>query len=166
VASGKNELDEALDRHRDCDLILIDTAGRSPHSREAVNELSIFFNGRNDIHPFLVLSAATNYSSLLSTAEQFGRLSYQSFIFTKLDEVREASSMVNFLVAMDTPVSFFTTGQQVPEDIEPATKKRIARLILGALKNQSVTYRNGNEEVEYGSGNRPQILDRGSYGRG
>lgn len=166
VASGRHELNDALERHRDCELVLIDTAGRSPNCEEAINELSIFFKGRDDIHPFLVLSAATDYSSLLRAAEQFIRLSYKSFIFTKLDEVREISTMVNFLVAQNTPVSFFTTGQQVPEDIEPATKKRIAKLILGALKNQTGFNRNGDEVVENGSGNGPQILGRGSYGRG
>jgi len=31
----------------------------------------------------------------------------------------------------DRPVSYLTTGQAVPDDIEPADRRRLARLILG-----------------------------------
>jgi len=166
VASGRHEMDEAIRRHRDCELILIDTAGKSPNAEEAIGELARFFRDREEVHPFLVLSATTDFSSLLRAAQQFRGLSYESVIFTKLDEVLDASSMLNFLLSMDVPAAYFTTGQQVPEDIEPATRKRIAQLILSGLKNQIGISCNSDEVAEYGSGNRPQVLGRGLYGRG
>ena len=165
VASGKHELDQALLRHRNADLILIDTAGRSPNQAQEIRELSHVFEGRDDIHPFLVLSATTDYGNLVSAARQFGRLPYKSAIFTKLDEIQDPSAMVNFLVSEPRPVSFFTTGQRVPEDIERASRKRLARLMLDAVKDKTGTLKDTDEVAAYGSGNRPQVLGRGSHGR-
>ena len=68
---------------------------------------------------------------MLSAEKRFGVLPFKSYIFTKLDEVDDASPMVNFLISRSKPVSYFTTGQQVPEDIEPASKKRLAAMMLG-----------------------------------
>lgn len=165
VASGKHELDQALWRHRDADLVLIDTAGRSPYQAQEIQALAHILEGRDDIHPFLVLSATTDYGNLMSTARKFERLSYKSTIFTKLDEVQDISAMVNFLVSEPGPVSFFTTGQRVPEDIEKASRKRLARLMLDAVKDKAGTLKNTDEVAAYGSGNRPQVLGRGSHGR-
>lgn len=165
VASGKHELEQALLRNRETDLVLIDTAGRSPNHEQEIQELARVFEGKDDIHPFLVLSATTDYSNLVSAARQFERLSYKSTIFTKLDEVRDVSAMVNFLVSETRPVSFFTTGQRVPEDMERASRKRLARLMLDAVKDKAGTLKDGDEVAVYGSGNRPQVLGRGSHGR-
>ena len=166
VASGKIELDEALRRNRDADLILIDTAGRSPNSKEDIIELSQMFRGREDIHHFLVLSAATDYTNLLRAADRFGRIPYRSIIFTKLDEIRDGSAMMNFLISKQKPVSYFTTGQQVPEDIEKASRKRLAKLMLGMPKNGAYVSEDAKEDIEHGSGNRTQVLGRGSHGKG
>ena len=167
VASGRTELDEAIRRNRDADLILIDTAGRSPNQEKDIEELVRLFGHREDVHHFLVLSATTDYGNLLRAREQFGRIPFKSYIFTKLDEVVEASAMLNFLAAGRKPVSYFTTGQQVPEDIEVATRKRLARLMLGGSKTavQSPTG-DANEETEHGSSNRAQVPGRGSNGTG
>jgi len=165
VASGKHELGQALLRHRDADLILIDTAGRSPNHAREIRELGHVLESRDDVHPFLVLSATTEYGNLVSAARQFGKLSYKSTIFTKLDEVQDLSAMVNFLVSDPRPVSFFTTGQRVPEDMERASRKRLARLMLDTVKDKAGTLNDSNEVEAYGSGIRPQVLGRGSHGR-
>ncbi len=167
VASGRTELDDAIRRNRDAGLILIDTAGRSPNQEEDIEELVRLFGHREDVHHFLVLSATTDYGNLLRAREQFGRIPFKSYIFTKLDEVVEASAMLNFLAAGRKPVSYFTTGQQVPEDIEVATRKRLAKLMLGASKI-AVRSPSGDadEETEHGSSNRAQVLGRGSNGTG
>ncbi len=164
IASSPKELQRALARSRDARLVLIDTAGRSPNHEEDIEELYRIFKDRDDIHHFLVLSATTQLGSLLRAAERFGRLPYRSTIFTKLDEAQDISPMINFLASADQPVSYFTTGQQVPEDIESATKKRLAGLMLGSLNGKAAFTRNNNEVGEHGSGNRPKVLGRGSHG--
>lgn len=130
VASSREELHHAVEKHSDCDHIFVDTVGRSPRDSKEVNQLLDMLKIPQRIHGYLVLSATTNLHQLLLTETTFRTMSYESYIFTKLDEVEDASPMVNFLLCQSRPVSYFTTGQQVPEDLEPASKKRLARMIL------------------------------------
>lgn len=137
VAVTKKDFQKAVDKHDDCDRILIDTAGRSPNNEHDIEELRNLLGIHKDIHSFLVLSANTQYQSLLSAEQRFGVLPYKSYIFTKLDETQDISTIINFLISRDKPVSFFTTGQQVPEDIEFASKKRLAKLLLNGMNGMS-----------------------------
>ena len=89
---------------------------------------------RQNIHSFLVLSATDRYKNLVNSDNRFNVLPIKSYIFTKLDETLDPSTMVNFLVSREKPVSYFTTGQQVPEDIEAASRKKLATLILAGMK--------------------------------
>lgn len=130
VASTREELRTAIGKHRKCDVILIDTAGRSPNNRKEIGEMAEIFDIGERVRHYLVLSATTRYQNLMNADMQFGVLPFESYIFTKLDEADDASSMVNFLISRSKPVSYFTTGQQVPEDVEPASKRRLAEMIL------------------------------------
>ena len=84
----------------------------------------------------LVLSATTQYNDLVAAATAFQSLSCESYIFTKLDETCDGAAMVNFLLSRPRPLSYFTTGQRVPEDIEPANKKRLTTLLLQRWRNR------------------------------
>jgi flagellar biosynthesis protein FlhF len=137
VAANRDDLQKAVEKHVDCDRIFIDTAGRSPNNVKDIADLKNMLSICADIHPYLVLSANTQYQSLLNAEKQFGTLSYKSYIFTKLDETEDASTIINFLISRRKPVSFFTAGQQVPEDIELASKKRLATLLLAGMSEMS-----------------------------
>jgi flagellar biosynthesis GTPase FlhF len=54
----------------------------------------------------------------------------QSYIFTKVDESRRCGAMLNQILRLPLPVSYVTTGQSVPEDIEKAEKGKLLNLIL------------------------------------
>jgi flagellar biosynthesis protein FlhF len=151
VANNRKELRNAIKKYEDRDCILIDTAGRSPQRDQDILELREFFNIPEEIYHFLVLSATTRYDNLLQIEKRFGRLPVKSCIFTKLDESQDISAMLNFLLTCQRPVSYLTTGQQVPEDIEAASKKKLAALLLNNMKEA----RNMPLEVkQYGSGSR------------
>ncbi len=151
VAVSRQELQKALGKHRDCDLVLIDTAGRSPNQEREITALKEILNVSEDVHGYLVLSATEQYKNLLYADKSYGALPFKSYIFTKLDETQDASSMINFLIRRDKPVSYFTAGQQVPEDIEVASKKKIASLILAGMREMATNSR--NEVNAYGSSN-------------
>ena len=152
VVVSRPDLQKAIGRHSGCDLILIDTAGRSPNHEEAISELRDILNIPEEIHGYLVLSATEQYKNLLHADRNFGALPFKSYIFTKLDETQDASSMINFLISRDKPVSYFTAGQQVPEDIEVASKKRLASLLLAGMHE---TKANAMNEVKaHGSSDR------------
>ncbi len=134
VASTRNELRKAIARHPDCDLLFLDTVGRSPKDTSEIHQLMDLLSVSKKIHGYLVLSATTDLHQLFLAEMKFRMLDYESYIFTKLDEVEDASPMVNFLLSQSRPVAYFTTGQQVPEDMEPATKQRLAKMILNGRR--------------------------------
>jgi flagellar biosynthesis protein FlhF len=134
VAVNGNELKEAIRKHSDCDRIFIDTAGRSPNKDGDITELKKLLDIDEEIHPFLVLSSTTQYQNLINAEKRFGALSFKSFIFTKLDESGDLSTMINFLVSRQKPVSYFTAGQNVPEDIEIASRKKLATFLLAGMR--------------------------------
>ena len=64
------------------------------------------------------------------TAINFRPINFRSYIFTKLDEAERYGSIINQIMKVNLPMSYITTGQNVPEDIEKADKEKIVRLIL------------------------------------
>lgn len=129
VLSGL-ELDEALAKHRDKDLVLIDTAGRSQRDELQMAELRSVFCDRKRADVHLVLSATASSQNLLDTVERFKPLEPISLLFTKLDETNAFGTLLSTALRGQIPLSYFTTGQRVPEDIELATSERLVDLIL------------------------------------
>ena len=74
---------------------------------------------------------------MINTSDRFENLPFHSYIFTKLDETEDLSPMINFLISKEKPVSYFTTGQQVPEDIEIASKRKMASFLLSGIREES-----------------------------
>jgi flagellar biosynthesis protein FlhF len=124
------ELHQALALHRDKDLVLIDTAGRSQRDALQMAELLSFFPESRQVTVHLVLSATASWNNLIETVERFKELTPASLIFTKLDEINVFGTLLGTALRGHMPLSYFTTGQRVPEDIEVATPERVVDLIL------------------------------------
>ncbi len=120
----------AIDNHQDKDLILIDTAGRSPKDGFCIEELSSFFSPELNIDKHLVLSATTRENELLNTIERFTALGLTNTIFTKIDECINLGIMLNIQTHNDNPLSYITNGQRVPEDLIEISQKTVAELIM------------------------------------
>jgi flagellar biosynthesis protein FlhF len=131
VANSPAEMGRAIEGLGDVDLVLIDTAGRSPRDEVKIRELAEFLAaaGPDEVH--LVLSAAGGEKSLKSAVERFATVHADRLILTKLDEAEGLGGVFATLVTANRPVGYITTGQAVPDDIEPARRERLARLILG-----------------------------------
>ncbi len=114
---------------RALDLILIDTPGCSPRDRSKLAELSGLLKGIKGIERMLVLPAPTHEVDLFSTAKAFAPLGYSRTIITKLDESGYIGPVINVATRLGFPLSFFTTGQRVPEDIEPANARRLGWML-------------------------------------
>jgi flagellar biosynthesis protein FlhF len=134
TAGDAETLKEVIGRHQDCDLLLLDTAGRSPRRREQLEEMKGVLSADPRVENHLVLSATTKDADLAAIVEQFSVLPIRSYVFTKIDETEEYTSLFNQLLRYKRPLSYLTNGQKVPEDIEPASKSRIASLVLNSLK--------------------------------
>ncbi|MGD9156967.1 MAG: AAA family ATPase [Desulfobacteraceae bacterium] len=137
VAVSGKDLQKAIRKYNDYDRIFIDTAGRSPNGDQGSNDLLKLFKDHDSVHGFLVMSATTQYWNMINTSDRFENLPFHSYIFSKIDETEDLSPMINFLITKEKPVSYFTTGQQVPEDIETASKKKLASFLLSGIREES-----------------------------
>jgi flagellar biosynthesis protein FlhF len=131
-----NDFVEALNRLRNNDIILVDTVGSSQHDKEKLERLTTFLdiNTFASIDVTLVLSATTKYEDLKDIYNNFSILPLDTFIFTKLDETQKFGNL--FSLAYDTkkPVSYFSIGQEVPDDLIVATKEYLVQKMLKDIK--------------------------------
>ncbi len=123
-------LEQALTKHSDKELILIDTAGRSPRDAICIEELSSFLLPEFDIERHLVLSATARENELTHTIKQFEKLGIDQTVITKIDECQNLGVLLNLQIQNPNPISFLTNGQRVPEDIIIADQHIIADLIM------------------------------------
>ena len=130
VASTPKELEKAVEKHSACDLIFIDTAGRSHKDKEKLDEMKNFFDNKIPIEVYLCLSATTKDRELEEILNRFRIFQASKVVFTKIDETESFGNMVNLLMKDNLQIAYFTTGQRVPEDIEVATSAKLADMIL------------------------------------
>jgi flagellar biosynthesis protein FlhF len=131
VANAPGEMRRAIEELGDVDIVLIDTAGRSPRDEVKIRELADFLAAARPDEVHLVLSAVAGERSLRASVERFALVQADRLILTKLDEADGLGAVLAVLGQAGRPVSYITTGQAVPDDIEPADRGRLARLILG-----------------------------------
>ncbi|MES2616119.1 MAG: AAA family ATPase [Bdellovibrionota bacterium] len=128
--SDKNELLQVISKKSAADFIFIDTAGRSVRVAEQMESLKRVAELPLPIEFHLVVSSSMKQRDIDETIRAFRFLSPSSLIFTKLDESWAFGEILNSTVQSKIPLSYFTTGQRVPEDIEIASKERVAERIL------------------------------------
>lgn len=124
------EMEAACESLSDCDVILIDTAGRSPNDTPRLDELRAFIEAARPHETHLVLSTASSEAVLTRAAEQFAVVRPNRLILTKLDEAVSYGVVINVAERLGAKFSFVTTGQEVPDHIEPGHADRLARLVL------------------------------------
>jgi flagellar biosynthesis protein FlhF len=131
VVSTPREIREAVDRFSGLELILMDTAGRSPSDEVRIQELkSLLTEARADeVH--LVLSSVASSTSLIWTAEQFLPVGVTALLLTKLDEASGLGNLLPLIRSLRLPLSYVTNGQNVPDDLEPADAGKLTEAILG-----------------------------------
>ena len=125
-----DELKEAIQKFRQKQLILIDTAGRSQHNRRQMAELKEFLAVNQNIEKYLVLSATTKNEDAKDILDKFSGCKPDKVIFTKTDETRSLGIILNILRRKEMRLSYLTNGQSVPDDIVPAEAGKLAKLFL------------------------------------
>lgn len=130
VVYTPDELKAAIFRHRDKKLLFLDTAGRSPKNQYQLAELQALLAVDPYIETHLVLSTSTKYADALEIVNRFSVCSPQKFLFTKLDEAANLGTVLNLLYQFPATLSYITTGQNVPDDIELANPAKLANMIL------------------------------------
>ncbi|MDH5671856.1 MAG: hypothetical protein OEZ06_06875 [Myxococcales bacterium] len=129
-ADDAASLSRALDRLADADRILIDTAGRAPKDFHAFGQLAHFLHdGGRSIGVQLCVATATPARELEAVVERHLRLGVTGVIATKLDEAVTFGSIARAQISANAPLTYFTTGQRVPEDLTAASADHLAMLL-------------------------------------
>ena len=84
-----------------------------------------------DLDIYLTLSITTKYKDLMSICDRYKNISDWGLIFTKLDETCVMGNMLNIELYTGAPLSYTTSGQNVPNDIEIIDKQALAKHLLG-----------------------------------
>ena len=119
------------------DLVFVDTAGRNFRDAKYVEELSRVVDLNTDIETYLVLSLTAKNKDLLQIYQQFTAIPLRGFIFTKKDETDTSGAIVQLVANAQLGVSYITTGQDVPDDITPATPDYLTSLVMGLNHDES-----------------------------
>jgi flagellar biosynthesis protein FlhF len=131
VVFTMKEMESAVEAMKGCDVVLIDTTGRSSKNTMQISELRAFIEKVNTDNIHLVISSTTKNKDVTSITEGYKTLNYNNVIVTKLDETSSYGSILNILDAAKKPLSFITTGQNVPDDIKIISASEVSSLILG-----------------------------------
>ncbi|WP_291950829.1 flagellar biosynthesis protein FlhF [Campylobacter sp.] len=129
------DLDDAIKSLNTCEVILVDTTGNSQYDQAKLEKTKEFLSHSNaQIDVNLVLSANTKYEDLLETYNNFSFLNIDTLIITKFDETKVFGNVFSLLYETSTPMSFFSIGQEVPDDIEIANSDFLVRCVLEGFK--------------------------------
>lgn len=131
VVISIKEMEKAIDSMKECDVVLVDTTGRSSKNKMQISELRAFIDKVNTNNIHLVISCTTKNRDIDVIVDGYRELNYSNIIITKLDETSTYGSILNIIEAAKKPVSFVTTGQNVPEDIKVMNSGELAKLVTG-----------------------------------
>lgn len=125
------EMDEAIKSMSDCDVILVDTTGRSSKNEMQLSELRAFVEKTGTENINLVISCTTKDKDIEAIVNGYSKLNYKSLIITKLDETTTYGSIINIMNYANKAACYFTIGQNVPDDIKKLSVEKICSIILG-----------------------------------
>ncbi len=131
IARTVAELTDAVAECRE--PVLIDTAGRSPNDREAL-ELFAVFAGWPQVRTHLVVPAGIGAEGFKRMLDAYAVAHPTRVVLTKLDEADGIGALIDVIRQRDLVVSYLTAGQRVPDDLEAATPQRLASRVLGSVE--------------------------------
>ena len=131
------DFNNALRSLSHCNVILIDTVGSSQYDKDKLAKLHNFIkNSEYEIDVNLVLSAGSKLEDLKEIYKNFAFLNIDTLIFTKFDETKAFGTVFSLIYDIDRPVSYFSIGQEVPDDIEVANSDFLVECMLNGFKRK------------------------------
>lgn len=124
-----------LKRLEDYDVILVDTAGMSPYDTQKFIKTVEFVQSDipRKVEVNLVLSATVKYEDMDDIYNNFSFLNLNSVIISKFDETKHLGGLLNFMLLYGVPMSYFSIGQEVPDDLLVASKEYLLERFIGDL---------------------------------
>jgi flagellar biosynthesis protein FlhF len=136
------EFSSALNALRYSDYILIDTMGSSPYDKGKIEKIYECLRENNteySVDVVLVMPSSIKYDDLKATYDNFAPLGIDTMMFTKLDETRGFGNIFSLVYETKVPISYFSVGQEVPEDLVAATSDFLVECLMnGFNRGESV----------------------------
>jgi len=131
--SSVEAFEEHLQALESYDIILVDTAGMSPYDTKKFIKTVEFVNAdkEREIDVNLVLSATVKYEDMEDIYNNFSFLNLNSVLISKFDETKHFGTLLNFMLLYKLPMSYFSIGQEVPDDLLPANKEYLLERFIG-----------------------------------
>ncbi|MEO8592033.1 MAG: hypothetical protein ABI759_01815 [Candidatus Solibacter sp.] len=130
VVETNRALAQTLEEHKGKELILIDTPGFTAADLDGGCDAAEFLAGRTDIQKHLVLPASMRFTDLARISSAYDVFRPSRLIFTRMDETGTYGPLLCEAVGSGRPISFLTSGQRVPEDLEPANRTSLTNRLL------------------------------------
>lgn len=130
VVKTANELKATISAHQDKDLILIDFAVNHSSEENNLPQLSRLIKAAAPHEIHLVLPANLKTSDALAAAKTFRCTNFDRVVFSRIDETSTVGSLIEVIKEIGKPLSYFSVGPVVPDDIEPASSIKLANMIL------------------------------------
>lgn len=134
VVYSPGEIKDSIDKFKDKDIILIDTAGRSHRKKNQMEELKKIVETTETNEVYLVVSANTRVKDFKEILDIYGFLEDYKLIITKIDETNSVGNVLNLKYYSNKPLAYITTGQSVPDDIEVINTDKLTRCIMGSMR--------------------------------
>ena len=116
-----DDFQNAIKQLNYCDVILIDTTGNSQY----------------DVN--LVLSAGSKVEDLIEIYNGFSFLDIDTLIITKFDETKIFGNVFSLIYETNTPVSYFSVGQEVPDDLVEAKSEFLVECVFDGFTKQKAS---------------------------
>jgi flagellar biosynthesis protein FlhF len=135
VVESSADLTVAMDDLSDCDIILMDTAGRNYQQKQYIDDLQQMLPEKKKIQINLVLSLTSKYEDMKKIIDNFQTIAMDQLILTKKDETSSSGAILNLIYHYSIPIRYIANGQNVPDDILTVTPEMIANFVLGEDEN-------------------------------
>ena len=134
--SEMSDMPEVLYQFRNRRLVLIDTAGMGQRDERLGEELDrLMSSAQVPVSAYLVIPATAQRRVLDDTYARFSRVDLSGAIITKTDESMSLGDAIGVCIENGLPVSYVTTGQRVPEDLEAASADVLVQAVLDGLED-------------------------------
>jgi len=132
VAYEREHITSLYNRYKDVDTLFIDTPGKGINDKYIQERLFDLMTLCPATQFHLLLSPNYRREVLLKDMEEYSRLALKSLIITKLDETESIGGLMDAILTHSIPLSYMTTGQDIPNDILPANKGLLFDMMMEA----------------------------------
>lgn len=125
-----NELKEYLEKNYESDFVFIDTIGKNPNDGNHLADLKDYIAFADNSQVFIVISGTSSERNISDVLKKYSELNPDAMIITKLDELDEYGELLSAINKGNLPIAYLCSGIKIPDDIEPADKDKLAKLVL------------------------------------